>query len=43
MVNDGSTDKTLDLMKKVKHGKLQIKVISYGKNKGKGFELTKVV
>ena len=37
MVNDGSTDKTLDIIKKYKNAH----IISYGKNKGKGFALQK--
>ena len=37
LVNDGSTDKTLDIIKKYKNAH----IISYGKNKGKGFALQK--
>ena len=37
LVNDGSTDKTLDIIKKYKNAH----IISYRKNKGKGFALQK--
>ena len=37
LVNDGSTDKTLNIIKKYKNAY----IISYGKNKGKGFALQK--
>lgn len=36
-VNDGSTDKTLNLIKEVKKGKPNIHLFSYDKNKGKGY------
>ena len=38
-VNDGSTDKSLSLIKKKIKKNKKIKVISYKKNKGKGYAL----
>jgi len=39
VVNDGSTDKSLNKIKKIKNKK--IKIISYEKNKGKGYAIRK--
>lgn len=39
LVNDGSTDGTLDLMKKAAANKSQVKVLSHSPNKGKGFAI----
>lgn len=39
VVNDGSTDETLTLLKKIKHPSLRI--ISYNKNQGKGYAVCK--
>ena len=36
-VNDGSTDKTLDIIREKTRGKRKFKVVSYDKNMGKGF------
>jgi len=36
IINDGSTDSTLDICKKWMEGKDNIKIISYGENKGLG-------
>lgn len=41
LVNDGSTDKTLLLIEKKFKNKKNIKIISYSKNRGKGFALKK--
>lgn len=38
IINDGSFDKTLALLKKIKK-ELQFKIISYNKNKGKGYAI----
>ncbi len=38
VINDGSTDKTLNVLKKFKN---KIKIISYSKNKGKGYAVKK--
>lgn len=43
LVNDGSTDNTLLLIKKKIKSKKNIKVISYPKNRGKGYALKKGV
>lgn len=37
LVDDGSSDRTLHLMKKISRNKPQIRVISYEKNRGKGY------
>ena len=41
LVNDGSTDKTLLLIEKRFKNKKNIKIISYSKNRGKGYALKK--
>lgn len=41
IVNDGSKDKTLDLIKQVKNP--NVKFITYGKNRGKGYAIVKGV
>lgn len=38
-VDDGSSDKTWELIKKAAHGKKDIKVIHYSKNRGKGYAI----
>ena len=42
-VNDGSSDKTLSLLKEKYKNKNKFKIISYAKNKGKGYALKKGV
>ncbi|MDO8487528.1 MAG: glycosyltransferase family 2 protein [Candidatus Curtissbacteria bacterium] len=38
-VNDGSRDNTLDLLNKTAKGKTNIRIISYGQNRGKGYAI----
>lgn len=38
-VNDGSSDKTYEVMKKLSSGKKDIKIITYKKNRGKGYAI----
>lgn len=38
-VNDGSTDRTLQILEKLAKKKLDIKIITYSKNRGKGFAI----
>ncbi|MEK9147227.1 MAG: dolichyl-phosphate beta-glucosyltransferase [Patescibacteria group bacterium] len=42
-VDDGSHDRTLDLIKKTAKGKRNIKVIHYSKNRGKGYAIIRGV
>ncbi len=37
IVNDGSTDNTLSIMKKITNGLKKVQIISYKENKGKGY------
>lgn len=43
LVNDGSRDNTLELMKKVALGKPRIKILSHQPNRGKGFAIVSAV
>lgn len=42
-VNDGSQDKTLEILQKLSKGKPNIKIISYKKNRGKGYAIVQGV
>jgi len=39
LVNDGSTDSTLDTIQRLAEGDKRIEVVSYGKNRGRGYAL----
>ncbi len=43
LVNDGSSDKTLEMMNKISRKNLKIKVVTYVQNRGKGYALVKGV
>lgn len=42
-VNDGSTDRTLQILQKLAKKKVDIKIITYSKNQGKGFAIVQGV
>lgn len=39
VVDDGSTDRTVEVVKSFGEGKIPLKLISYGKNRGKGYAI----
>lgn len=43
LVNDGSTDNTLTLIKEIKRGKSGINVVTYDNNRGKGYAISQGV